>query len=738
MARANALPALGAAALYYARTFGWAVFPLHSPRANGRCSCHRPDCGNVGKHPRTEHGVDDATTDPAQIERWWAIHPDANIGVAMGRRSGIAALDIDPRNGGEDGLDTLIDQHGALPETVQSRTGGGGDHYLFAYPAELPPDVTFKSGKVAEVSGVDVKADGGYIVAPPSVHASGRPYAWEASSRPGEVPLAAPPAWLVEQRTARQGGPQSERGAGGPVESSFLYAVFAAAHMLGRRIDGTRQSVTCPWAAEHTTGAPGDTSTILFAPTEGRTLGWLHCSHSHCEGRSVEEVLAAMPADAVAAAKRARPRPVPPEAPDAEVPPSKPAPHADPNAWQADLSRAKGGAVKNTYGNLALVLRHTYGPRLTFNAMRLTPLLDGAPITDADVGRLREDLERTWDLTPSKDNTAEAVRQVAAERSFHPVKDYLTGLKWDGERRLARVAAEVLGAEASLLTTRLLRCWFISAVARALRPGCKVDTTLVLVGPQGFYKSTFFEVLGAPHFSDTAMDISGKDGLLQLAFAWIYEWPELENVTSKKQASEVKAFTTSRTDTFRPPFARSVIQHPRSTVIVGTTNEEQFLVDGTGSRRFWVVRVQREVNRALLTQWRDQLWAEARTAFESGEEWWLDRTEDEGREAAADVHQVEDATHTAVALWVEGPEAARLIASRVRPLVAPGFLMTADVLEKAFKMEPGRWDRHSQMRVGAAFKRLGWRKVRVTAHGARAWGYTAEPAPVDVGAQCPG
>jgi hypothetical protein len=726
MARAQATPALGAAALYYARTYGWAVFPLHSPRNNGRCSCHRPDCGNVGKHPRTEHGVDDATTDPAQIERWWAMHPDANIGIAMGRRSGVAALDIDPRNGGEDGLDTLVDTHGRLPETVQSRTGGGGDHYLFAYPADLPPDVTFRSGKVADVSGVDFKADGGYIVAPPSVHASGRPYAWEASSRPGEVPMAPCPAWLVEQRTSRPAAPQG--GPSGPVESSFLFAVFQAAGMVGKRIDATRVAVTCPWAQTHTTGAAGDTSTILFAPSEGRTLGWLHCSHSHCEGRGVEDVLAAMPADAVAAAKRAGPgRPRTQATTNAEAPPEESAVHPtappDPNAWQANLSRSRGGAVKNTYGNLALILRHTYGPRLTYNAMRLTPLLDAAPIDDADIGRLREDLERTWDLTPSKDNTAEAVRQVAAERSFHPVKDYLTGLRWDAEQRLARVAAEVLGAEATPLTIRMLRCWFISAVARALRPGCKVDTTLVLVGPQGFYKSTFFEVLGAPHFSDTAMDISGKDGLLQLAFAWIYEWPELENVTSKKQASEVKAFTTSRTDTFRPPFARSVIQHPRSTVIVGTTNEEQFLNDATGSRRFHVIKVRREVDRALLAQWRDQLWAEAVTAFESGEHWWLDRHEDETREDAADVHQVEDATHSAVASWAGGPEALRLLASRAHGL-RPGYLMTSDVLEKAFKMEPGRWDRQSQMRVGAAFKRLGWRKVRVTASGARAWGFT--------------
>jgi hypothetical protein len=691
--------ALGPAARYYASTYSWAVFPLHSAR-NGRCGCARPDCGNIGKHPRTEHGFKNATTDEKQIEMWWALAPDANVGIATGRVSGIVVVDVDPRNGGDGALDDLLTDNGPFPETVESLTGGGGRHIVFRYPADI--EGRLPSGKLAGSSGIDIKADGGYIVAPPSVHQSTRSYAWEASSRPGEVPFADLPPWLLARILESRKADAPPPGQPGELERSFLYRAFSAAGWLGKTIDPTRIAVRCPWAASHTTGSDGDTSTVLFAPAPGKSRGWFYCSHSHCGERAPEDVLRALPPEAVAQAKRqenAYQPPTPPPAATTDAP-------VDPDAWKADLSRTPGGAIKNTYGNICLILRHTYGPRLTYNAMRLSPILSDVPLVDADIGKVREDLERKWGITPSKDNTGEAVRQVAAERSFHPVQGYLSSLHWDGVTRIHR----------------LIRCWFVSAVARALRPGCKVDTAFVLVGRQGFLKSTFFSVLGGEWFSDTAMDISNKDSLLQLAFAWIYEWPELENITSKKQASEVKAFTTSKADTFRPPFGRGVIQHPRSTVIVGTTNEDEFLVDPTGSRRFWIVRVTKRINTTLLAEWRDQLWAEALADFESNATWWLEQEEEEGRESAAEEYHLDDAILSSIANWLRGPEALRLIAERVTAL-DPGSVTVGDVLLGALKLEPGKWGRSEQTRVGAALSRLRWRKVRPLISGVRMRAY---------------
>lgn len=159
------ISALGLIASEYARG-GAAVFPLHTPTTDG-CSCRRAGCDNVGKHPRTLHGLSDATTDVDQVETWWRIWPEANIGLRPAR--GQVVLDIDPRHGGDVQLGAMQRLHGELPGTRTALTGGGGLHLWFHGHGELV-------GHLA--SGIDVKTHDGYLVAPPSAHGSGRLYAW--------------------------------------------------------------------------------------------------------------------------------------------------------------------------------------------------------------------------------------------------------------------------------------------------------------------------------------------------------------------------------------------------------------------------------------------------------------------------------------------------------------------------------------------------------------------------------
>jgi putative DNA primase/helicase len=175
------------AALAYAR-HGWLVFPSHSVD-DGRCSCGRADCEHPGKHPRTAHGVKDATTDKAVIRAWWTAHPEANVSVATGPVSGLVVIDVDPRHGGS--LDfASVNGKDPIPWTPRSVTGGGGWHLLLAYP-------NFEVGnKTGLFPGIDVKGAGGSFVAPPSIHASGARYQWEI--RPRLVPLAPLPVWLAE------------------------------------------------------------------------------------------------------------------------------------------------------------------------------------------------------------------------------------------------------------------------------------------------------------------------------------------------------------------------------------------------------------------------------------------------------------------------------------------------------------------------------------------------------------
>ena len=152
---------------------GWQVFPLHSS-INGRCSCGKPDCQSPAKHPRTPNGLRDATTDVDAITDWWTAWPEANIGIRTGQVSGIVVLDIDAAKGGLESWAELQDLHGRV-DTLLCRTGGGGMHLYF----QAPPDMQLKSGSGEIAPGIDTRAEGGYVVAPPSLHISGQRYQWE-------------------------------------------------------------------------------------------------------------------------------------------------------------------------------------------------------------------------------------------------------------------------------------------------------------------------------------------------------------------------------------------------------------------------------------------------------------------------------------------------------------------------------------------------------------------------------
>jgi hypothetical protein len=171
-------------ALAYAER-GWSVLPLHEMGYAG-CSCGSPSCKSPGKHPRLAHGLRDASRDPADIRVWFNRWPQSNIGVRTGSDSGFWVLDIDPRNGGDDSLEDLILEYGELPETLMAHTGGGGRHFFF----RIPPG-GIKCGKLAD--GIDIKGEGGYIVAPPSNHASGGVYRWHFP----DAEILDAPDWLL-------------------------------------------------------------------------------------------------------------------------------------------------------------------------------------------------------------------------------------------------------------------------------------------------------------------------------------------------------------------------------------------------------------------------------------------------------------------------------------------------------------------------------------------------------------
>ncbi len=365
----------------------------------------------------------------------------------------------------------------------------------------------------------------------------------------------------------------------------------------------------------------------------------------------------------------------------------------------APLTYGKG------YATVVQILRHdsrVIPEPLEWNEMLCSPTIGGVPVEDSTVGVIRERIEcycrdsKGKPLRPSAADITMAIDQVAQEHRYHPVAEYLRSLRWDGLERISLVAPDVLGVKDSELAQFILRRWFISAVARPLDPGCKVDTVLILKGSQGALKSTFFATLAGPDwFADTAIDIGNKDALLILRRVWILEWAELEAMSRARDAGAVKAFLSSRSDTYRPPFGRRVVDAKRHCVIVGSTNEDDILSDSTGNRRYWVLPVPGRIDTAALARWRDQLWAEAVHLYRSGERWWLTPDEEAVMEEAQAHYLRSDPWEELIGAWL----------SR-RDHFTP--LTTSEVLDKALRKPEGQWTSADQRRVASVLRALGY------------------------------
>lgn len=715
------LSPLGLAALEYAAR-GWSVFPLHSPEAAspGGCSCGRAACGNIGKHPRTRDGFKSATTDTAQIVAWWSEAPRANIGIATGLVSGLLVLDIDPRNGGDLTFEHLVQEVGEIPDEVHALTGGGGRHLLFRYPSST---ASFRARPVG--SGIDVKGDGGYIVAPPSLHASGRSYAWEASSHPDDNELPEIPPRLLARLGLRVASPTSHAPGVGSAGETLIGRAFAHAGLVVRPLDGGKLAVACPWNHEHTTGEPGDSSTVLFPARAGASLGGFLCSHGHCAGRTWKDALDALPPDAVARAKAEMPPPSlaagamgassSSSSLNVSAPNAPPTAGSPPQAWRAELLRNTQGNVIACVSNLAMILHfHPDWQGLAYDEFsaivvhRARPpwhaafqprstLAGNAAWVDADAVRMSDWFGRHEGLRASPEACAVAADTAARTRPFHPVREYLLSLAWDGVDRAHAWLATYLGVEDSAYSQDVARTFLISAVARILRPGCKVDTMLVIEGEQGARKSTVIKALfGEEYVNDTTIDLHSKDRFQALAGKWAIEHAELDGL-SRSDAERVKAFCSSPVDRFRPPFGRVEVVQPRQCVFVGTTNRDEYLDDETGARRFLPVRA-RTINVEGLAAARDQLWAEAIARYYAGEQWWPSVELSSDYRSHQEQRRKSDPWHEPVAKYVEHRDEVTMV----------------DLLGTAIGKEKALWSTGDYQRAGKIMRALGWTVGRAT------------------------
>ena len=524
------------AAIDYASR-GLAVFPL-KPR---------------DKAPITAHGVHEATTNFDQINKWWKRYPNANIGIACGKISGgLLVVDVDRKQNGVDGLDSLNAwerENGELPETVRSITGTGGSHLLYRIDGA-------GKNRVNLLDGVDIRSDGGYIVAPPSVHPNGNQYEWEYD--PDEYEVAKGDETLDKLLDY------------GKKDKSENFTMPDKVGK-GQRND-TMYKLACSLQARNLPDS------VIFDSVRS-------ANNSMCDPPLPEGELTKIVESALKHEKGTQ---------------------LSVDTAGLDLlmvTTKQGTKVRQCAENVARVLLNdpklsgkikddTFGHKLIYFG-QLDWRRDGDTMgewSDKDDAALRSYLDIRYDLR-NKTDYEDGFNMALLENEYDPLTGYLDALEWDGKPRIDHLLTDYLGADPSAYNVAVMRVFLLGAVKRAYEPGCKFDYMPVLIGGQGEGKSTFFKYLSCNDawYDDNFnfKNLDNKAVIESMSGRWILEMGEMD--TLKKDAvtaDALKAFITSQSDRYRTPFARRPEDRKRQCVFCGTSNDANFLKDRTGNRRY--------------------------------------------------------------------------------------------------------------------------------------------------------
>lgn len=371
--------------------------------------------------------------------------------------------------------------------------------------------------------------------------------------------------------------------------------------------------------------------------------------------------------------------------------------------WEKNLERTDKQKIVASLRNIAMILTcdDRWAGVLGFDEFsnqvmkrKPPPFELGAAGSWGDLDEIRTIywLSHHYGFNADKKIVMQAAMMCAHERPFHPVREYFAKLEWDGKDRVPSWLHQYLGAQESEYTRAAGIKFLVGAVARVMKPGCKMDNVLILEGKQGRWKSTALAVLAGEWFGDTPFNIGDKDAYLVMRGNLIYELAELDGF-SRAESSRAKAFFSSRYDTFVPKYVAHAIKVPRQCVFSGTVNHGTYLRDTTGNRRYWPVAIERadieELQRA-----RDQIWAEALHLFKQGRRWWVEDDERSHFEREQELRYVGDAYEDLIRAWALGKTE---------------FTM-AQLLEDCLKLEKSKWTRAEQSRVGEVLATLSYDK----------------------------
>lgn len=577
-------PSMYSAAVEYIK-MGIAVFPLKER----------------GKAPITRNGCKDATTDAAQVKAWWQQFPNANIGIATGKKSGgifVIDLDID-EDKGIDGYHTLQDwerDNGSFPDTWRVKTGRGGCHLYFKAP--LNCEIRNRAGII---DGVDIRGEGGYVVAPPSIHSNGFRYEWEVA--PDEEPLADINDTI---KFFLQTGIS-------PNEAKFA--------MPDKVKSGERNTMLFKFACMMQ--AKGVSDQAIYAAAESE-------NEAKCippiEGNELNQIVKS-------ALKYKKGMPI----------------HFDSDGkasqgWREPIfKKTEDGKIKQTIENMCEAIEYDeklYG-NIKYNVLSYSPYVFGdlpwehvnklREWTNSDDSNLKSYIESKYGLR-SMDKIMEALNIVTNRNRYNPVVDMLEQCHKDWDKKsnhIENLLPDYLGVEKNEYSIECMKVFMLGAISRAYHPGCKFDYMPVLVGKQGIGKSTFLRLLAMNNnwYNDNFNTVEGDKAPEKLRGMWMVELAELLATKKAKEVESIKAFLTSTVDTYRPPYGRRTEQRPRVCVFAGTTNNDHFLTDRTGNRRYLPIVTRKEYvkksmfeNPEAVTEDFRQAWGEAMEIFKQAKE----------------------------------------------------------------------------------------------------------------------